>query len=138
MSFATAWNALRPDLPCYLALAKYGLLRLNQDTFEYHPDPAAPPLAARVAAPVFSLGSSACTESYVLSRTLAEGPKVFPFDALTCEALENFDLSVSIGDYLQPFSDRRATGWTPWAAWGSWCRTGRSGRPSGSRSPSCV
>ena len=34
---------------------------------------------------------------------LAEGPKVFAFDALTCEALENFDLSVSTADYLQPF-----------------------------------
>src|SRR5664279_5399627 len=38
-----------------------------------------------------------------MSRTLAEGPKVFAFDALTCEALENFDLSVSTADYLQPF-----------------------------------
>jgi len=34
---------------------------------------------------------------------LSEGPKVFAFDALTCEALENFDLSVSTADYLQPF-----------------------------------
>src|SRR5262249_59905517 len=41
--------------------------------------------------------------SYVMSRTLAEGPKVFAFDALACEALENFDLSVPTGDYLQPF-----------------------------------
>jgi hypothetical protein len=38
-----------------------------------------------------------------MSRTLAEGPKVFAFNALTCEALENFDLSVSTADYLQPF-----------------------------------
>ena len=38
-----------------------------------------------------------------MSRTLAEGPKLFAFDALTCEALENFDLSVSTADYLQPF-----------------------------------
>jgi hypothetical protein len=38
-----------------------------------------------------------------MSRTLAEGPKVFAFDALTCEALENFDLSVAAADYLQPF-----------------------------------
>jgi hypothetical protein len=34
---------------------------------------------------------------------LSEGPKVFAFDALACEALENFDLSVSTADYLQPF-----------------------------------
>ena len=38
-----------------------------------------------------------------MSRMLREGPKVFAFDALTCEALENFDLSVSTADYLQPF-----------------------------------
>ena len=38
-----------------------------------------------------------------MSRTLAEGPKLFAFDALTCEALENFDLSVATADYLQPF-----------------------------------
>ena len=46
---------------------------------------------------------AACIESYVMSRMLSEGPKVFAFDALTCEALENFDLSVSTADYLQPF-----------------------------------
>jgi hypothetical protein len=38
-----------------------------------------------------------------MSRTLAEGPKVFAFDALTCEALENFDLNIGTTDYLQPF-----------------------------------
>src|SRR5437763_6136106 len=38
-----------------------------------------------------------------MSRMLAEGPKVFTFDALTCEALENFDLSLPTADYLQPF-----------------------------------
>src|SRR5207302_9993950 len=46
---------------------------------------------------------SSCIESYVMSRMLSEGPKVFTFDSLTCEALENFDLSVSTADYLQPF-----------------------------------
>jgi hypothetical protein len=49
------------------------------------------------------MGASSCTESYAMSRTLAEGPKVFAFDALACEALENFDLSVPTADYLQPF-----------------------------------
>jgi hypothetical protein len=34
---------------------------------------------------------------------LGEGPKVFGFDALTCEVLENFGLSVACADYLQPF-----------------------------------
>jgi len=38
-----------------------------------------------------------------MSRMLTEGPKVFAFDALTCEALENFDLSVGTADYMQPF-----------------------------------
>ena len=31
------------------------------------------------------------------------GQGLFAFDALTCEALVNFDLSVSTADYLQPF-----------------------------------
>src|SRR5262249_51608785 len=53
--------------------------------------------------PVINTGASAYIESYVVSRMLCEGPKVFCFDALTCEALENFDLNVSTGDYLQPF-----------------------------------
>src|SRR5208283_1598081 len=52
---------------------------------------------------VFTMGASSCIESYVMSQMLSEGPKVFAFDALTCEALENFDLSVGTADYLQPF-----------------------------------
>jgi hypothetical protein len=78
-------------------------MRITKDSFELHAHPAAPPVALKMAATVFTMGASACTESYVMSRMLAEGPKVFAFDALTCEALENFDLSVSTGDYLQPF-----------------------------------
>jgi hypothetical protein len=38
-----------------------------------------------------------------MSRTLAQGPQVFAFDTRTCEALENFDLSVGTDEYLQPF-----------------------------------
>ena len=38
-----------------------------------------------------------------MSRLPAEGPKVFSLDALACEALENFDVSVFTADYLQPF-----------------------------------
>jgi hypothetical protein len=49
------------------------------------------------------MGASSCIESYLMSRMLSEGPKVFAFDALTCEALENFELSVSTADYVQPF-----------------------------------
>src|ERR1700688_1417582 len=103
MSFASALNVLRPTLPYYLALTQYGLLRITKDHFEFHPDPAAPPIALEMASAVFTLGASSCIESYAMSRTLAEGPKVFAFDALTCEALENFDLNVGTGDYLQPF-----------------------------------
>ena len=103
MSFANALNVLLPTLPYYLALTRHGLLRITTDRFEFHPSPAAPPLAVEMAAGVFTLGASSCIESYVMSRTLAEGPKVFAFDALTCEALESFDLSVSAADYLQPF-----------------------------------
>ena len=103
MSFANALSVLRPTLPYYLALVKHGLLRLTRDSFEFFPNPAAPPLAVEMAKAVFTMGASSCTEAYVMSRTLAEGPKVFAFDALTCEALENFDLSVPTADYLQPF-----------------------------------
>jgi hypothetical protein len=104
MSFANALSLLRPALPYYVALTKYGLLRITKDSFEFCPHPAAPPVAVEMARAVFTMGASSCTESYVMSRTLAEGPKVFAFsDALTSEALENFDLSVPTADYLQPF-----------------------------------
>ncbi len=104
MSFASALNLLRPTLPFYVALTKHGLLRLNRNACEFYPDPAAPQIAVEMARTIFTMGASSCTESYVTNRTLAEGPKVFTFsDALTCEALENFDLSVSTADYRQPF-----------------------------------
>ncbi len=103
MSLASALSLLRSTLPYYLALTRHGLLRLKSDGFELHLNTAAPALAQDMARTVFALGTSACIESYVTSRMLAEGPKVFAFDALTCEALENFELNVSTGDYLQPF-----------------------------------
>lgn len=103
MSLANALNLLRPTLPFYVALTKYDILHLDQQTFQYRPHPAAPPLALDMAKAVFAMGASSCIESYVMSRMLREGPKVFAFDALTCEALENFDLNLSTTDYLQPF-----------------------------------
>jgi hypothetical protein len=103
MSFANALSVLRPTLPYYVALTKYGLLRLTKTSFEFRPHPASPPVALEMAKAAFTMGASSCTESYAMSRTLAEGPKVFAFDALACEALENFDLSVPTADYLQPF-----------------------------------
>jgi hypothetical protein len=99
MSFANALNVLRPTLPYYVALTRYGLLRLTRDRFEFDPNPSAPPVALEMARAVFTMGASSCIESFAMSRTLAEGPKVFAFsDALTCEALENFDLSVGTAD----------------------------------------
>src|SRR5438270_11938205 len=103
MSLASALHVLRPTLPYYVALTKYGLLRITPNRFEFHPHPKAPLLAVEMAEAVFTMGASSCIESYVMSRMLSEGPKVFTFDALTCEALENFDLSVATADYLQPF-----------------------------------
>jgi len=103
MSLASALNVLRPTLPYYLALTKYDLLHINNDSFEFRPHPKAPPLALEMVKTVFTMGASSCVESYVMSRMVSEGPKVFAFDALTCEALENFDLSVPTADYLQPF-----------------------------------
>jgi len=87
MGFATALNLLRPTLPYYIALTKYGLLRIDQHSFELDPDPKVPALAVEMAKAVFTMGASSCTESYVISRTLTEGPKVFTFDAMTCEAV---------------------------------------------------
>lgn len=100
MSFASSLNILRPTLPYYLALTKYDLLHITPHSFEFRPHSAAPSIVLEMAATCFAMGASACIESFVMSRTLAEGPKVFSFDALTCEALENFDLSVSTADYL--------------------------------------
>ena len=87
MSFACALTILRPTLPYYIALTKYGLLRIDQHSFEFDRNPRAPALAVEMAKAVFTMGASSCTESYVMSRTLTEGPKVFTFDAMTCEAV---------------------------------------------------
>jgi hypothetical protein len=103
MSFATALSILRPTLPYYLAVTKFDLLHITPNSFEYRPHPAAPPVAIDMVQTVFAMGASACIETLVMSRTLAEGPKIFTFDALTCEALENFDLGISTTDYQQPF-----------------------------------
>jgi len=103
MSFANALSILRPTLPYYLAVKKFDLLHITPNSFEFRPHPAAPALAIQMVQTVLAMGASSCIETLVMSRTLAEGPKVFTFDALTCEALENFDLSISTADYQQPF-----------------------------------
>jgi len=103
MSLANALNLLRPSMPYYMALAKYDLLHLSKNNFEYRPNRAAPQLALEMVQTVMAMGASSCIESFVMSRMLTEGPKVFSFDAVTCEALENFDLNVSTADYMQPF-----------------------------------
>jgi hypothetical protein len=73
MSFANALNILRPTLPYYVTLTKYGLLRISKDCFDFDPNPAAPPIALEMARAVFTMGASSYTESFVMSRTLAEG-----------------------------------------------------------------
>jgi hypothetical protein len=95
MSLASALIVLRHTLSYYRALTKYDLLHLDATTFEFRPNRAAPPLVLEMAKAVFTMGANPCIKSYVVSRMLSEGPKVFAFDALTCEALENFGLSVS-------------------------------------------
>jgi hypothetical protein len=103
MSFASALSLLQPTLPYYLAVKQFDLLRITPNCFEFHPHSAAPAIALSMVGTVFQMGASSCIETLVMSRTLAEGPKLFTFDALTCEALENFDLSLSTTDYQQPF-----------------------------------
>jgi hypothetical protein len=75
MSFANALSVLRPTLPYYVALTKYGQLRITKDSFEFDPHPAAPPIALEMAKAVFTMGASSCTESYVMSRTLVISPE---------------------------------------------------------------
>jgi hypothetical protein len=95
MSFASAMSVLSPMLPYYVAVRKFDLLRITPNSFEFHPHSAAPAIAIQMVGTVFKMGASSCIETLVMSRTLADGPKLFAFDALTCEALENFDLSIS-------------------------------------------
>jgi hypothetical protein len=82
MSFASALSVLRPTLPYYVALVKYALLCITKDSFEFFPNPAAPPVPVEMARAVLAMGASTCTDSHVMSRSLAEGPKVFAFDPL--------------------------------------------------------
>jgi hypothetical protein len=51
---------------------------------------------------------------------LAEGPKVFAFDALILEALENFNLNVATADYVGDKAARHpgATALGPGGRWG--------------------
>jgi hypothetical protein len=86
MSLASALNVLRPTLPFYMALTKYDLLHINCDSFELRHHPAAPALALEMVKTVFTMGASSCVESYVMSRMLTEGPKVFAFDSTGAEA----------------------------------------------------
>jgi hypothetical protein len=85
MSFANALNVLRPTLPYYVALTKYGLLRITRDCFEFDPNQAAPPMALEMAEAVFTMGASSCTESFVMSRTLATADYLQPFPSVVIE-----------------------------------------------------
>src|SRR5208283_3861846 len=103
MSLTSTLNLLRPTLPSYVNLTKYGLIECGRDNFHLNLNPKAPRLALELAKTMFLMGASSVIEGYTMSRMLSEGPKVFTFDALTCEALENFELNVSCSDYHQPF-----------------------------------
>ena len=78
MSLVNALNLLRPSLPYYLAVAKYDLLHIGKNNFEYRPNSAAPLLALEMVQAVMQMGASTCIESFVMSRMLAEGPKISP------------------------------------------------------------
>jgi hypothetical protein len=73
MSFANALNIQRRTLPYYLALTKYGLLRITKDCFEFEANPAAPPIALEMAKAVFTMGASSCTESFVIEPDAGRG-----------------------------------------------------------------
>jgi hypothetical protein len=55
LSLASALNILHPTLPYYIALAKYDLLHLLADSFEFRPHRKAPPPAIEMACTVFAL-----------------------------------------------------------------------------------
>jgi len=132
MSLSSTLALLRPALPSYVHLTQYHLIVCQRDTFQFNLESKAPPLAQEMAQAMFALGASSVIEGYTMSRMLADGPKVFSFDALTCEALENFELNVSCADYQQPFPSvvielPRIT------SSGGWCRS--SGAPTPPTSP---
>jgi len=104
MSVSSTLAFLRPTLPTYVHVTKYGLIQCQPDTFKLNLNPKAPALAQDFVKTVFLTGASSVIEAYTMSKMLIEGPKVFTFDALTCEALENFELNVACSDYRQPFS----------------------------------
>ena len=103
MSLASTLALVRPALPSYVNLTKFGLIQFHRDNFNLNLNPKAPLFAQEMAKTMFLMGASSVIEGYTMSKMLAEGPKVFNFDALTCEALENFDLNVACADYCQPF-----------------------------------
>jgi len=104
MSLTSTLALLHPMLPSYIHLTKHGLIECGPDNFQLVLNPQAPALAREMATTMFALGASSVIEGYTMSKLLAEGPKVFTFDALTCEALENFELNVACKDYQQPFA----------------------------------
>ena len=103
MTLASTLASFRATLPSYVNLTKYGLIQSGRDNFQLVLNPKAPVMAQEMAKAMFGMGASSVIEGYTMSKMLSEGPKVFTFDALTCEALENFELNVSCADYQQPF-----------------------------------
>jgi hypothetical protein len=103
VSLASTLTFLRPALASYIHLTRFNLIQCQPDKFGLNLNPQAPLLAQEMAQAMFLMGASSVIEGYTMSKMLAAGPKVFAFDALTCEALENFELNVACADYQQPF-----------------------------------
>lgn len=90
MSLASTLNFFRPTLPSYVNLTKYDLIQVLPDNFHLNLNPKAPILSQEMAKTMFAMGASSIIEGHTMSKMLAAGPKVFDFDALTCEALETY------------------------------------------------
>jgi len=99
MSLTSTLAFMRHALPSYVHLTKYRLIECQRDKFALKPNPKAPEAAWEMAKAMFAMGANSVIEGYTMSRMLADDPKVFTFDDLTCEALENFELNVACTDY---------------------------------------
>jgi hypothetical protein len=104
MSFASYINYNQPCLPFLMRLGRYWSLIPKDDQFIWLWPATGPRIAPETVERFFSQPATACLAQYNVGRALAEGPKVFSFDALTCEALENLELNLSTTEYHQPFS----------------------------------
>jgi hypothetical protein len=101
MSFAAFLNTIRPELPAWADAADYGVFLPHGEVGDLS---AVPPPVRALADRYVGLSPTYASYAEAISQLARFGPKVFTFDALTCEALENFTLSVPATDYHQPFA----------------------------------